>query len=194
LISVIIPTKGRNSLGRTIASIEDQDYQDTNIIVSEDYELNGASWARNQGAKVAAGEFYFFCDDDVTLNENCLSKLKDALDENPDASYAYCGYYRSGLFNSSVDSKPFNWETLKRVNFISTMSLIRAKDFIGFDESLKRFQDWDMWIRMYNKGKYGVYVAENLFTAHYEGDCITNNDTNKIAKATNIVKEKNGLL
>ena len=50
------------------------------------------------------------------------------------------------------------------------MALIRKKDFPGFDESLKRFQDWDLWLTMLGKGKTGIFCKECLFsTKHREG-------------------------
>ena len=57
----------------------------------------------------------------------------------------------------------YNAELLKRANFASTMSLIRVKDFPGFDESLKRFQDWDVWLTLAEQGKYGVHCGEIIF-------------------------------
>jgi len=49
--------------------------------------------------------------------------------------------------------------------YITTTSLIRAKDFPGFDESLKKFQDWDLWLTMLEQGKIGVWIPEVLFSA-----------------------------
>ena len=48
--------------------------------------------------------------------------------------------------------------------YIMTTSLIRAKDFPGFDESLKKFQDWDLWLTMLEQNKTGVWVPEILFS------------------------------
>jgi len=53
---------------------------------------------------------------------------------------------------------------LKQNNYIPTTSLIRRKDAIKWDESLKRFQDWDLWLTMSEAGKTGVWVDEYLFT------------------------------
>ena len=54
----------------------------------------------------------------------------------------------------------FDTQKLKQNNCILT-SLIR-KDAIKWDESLKRFQDWDLWLSMAEKGKTGVWVDEYL--------------------------------
>jgi len=45
------------------------------------------------------------------------------------------------------------------------MALIKRADFPvgGWDESIKKFQDWDLWLTMLNAGKSGVWVDKVLF-------------------------------
>ena len=38
-----------------------------------------------------------------------------------------------------------------------------GKDFPGFDEHLKRFHDWDVWLTLAARGKNGVFLKKNLF-------------------------------
>ena len=63
-----------------------------------------------------------------------------------------------------MPAREFNIEELKENNFIHTTSLIRRKDVMAWDESLKRFQDWDLWLTMSEEGKSGVWVDDELFT------------------------------
>ena len=46
------------------------------------------------------------------------------------------------------------------------MSLIRRKDFpqSGWDESIKKLQDWDLWLQMLSEGKTGLWIPQVLFT------------------------------
>ena len=46
------------------------------------------------------------------------------------------------------------------------MALIRREDFpaTGWDESLKKFQDWDLWLTMLSLGKIGYFIPQVLFT------------------------------
>jgi hypothetical protein len=41
--------------------------------------------------------------------------------------------------------------------------LIRRTDFSGFDESLTKFQDWDLWLTMAEQGKKGVWINRELY-------------------------------
>lgn len=59
--------------------------------------------------------------------------------------------------------RTFDSDSLRRSNYISTMSLIRTEKFPGFDESLQRFQDWDLWLTMLHNGDTGEFTGECCF-------------------------------
>ena len=136
----------------------------------------GAGAARNRGFSESrgtlsvpnshaerGGELVFFCDADVILRADCLEMMTAALAAHPEAAYVYSDY---NLGCKKMPGRIFDGAALKKINYISTMSLIRREDFVGFDESLKRFQDWDLWLTLLEKGKIGVYIPESLFCAH----------------------------
>ena len=149
---------------------------------------------RNRMAQRARQPFLFFCDDDIALEPNALRMLLDALRENPRAAYAYCDYKTVNHPTRGTriyKSKPFDVDMLRFENYISTMSLIRAEAFVGFDETLDRYQDWDLWLAMAEAGHVGVYVPQVLFTAVYDEDGITQSDG--VSEAMDVVKRKHGL-
>ena len=128
-------------------------------------ENRGAQAARNRGwaecrMRNVACRMVLFCDADIVLRRDCLEKMVRALEEHPEASYAYSsfkfGWKKFKLW-------PFDAERLRRMPYIHTTSLIRAKDFPGFDERVKRLQDWDLWLTMMEQGHTGVWVSEVLF-------------------------------
>ena len=125
-------------------------------------EHGGAGRARNFGFQQSRGEFVLFCDADMELRKDCLQKMFTALKNNPAKAYAYSdfkyGWKIFYLWN-------FDAEKLKKNNYISVCSLLRREDFLGFDQSLKRFQDWDLWLSLLEKEKAGVYIPEVLFKA-----------------------------
>jgi len=158
-------------------------------IVVEDKQKKGANWARNKGFEQVDTEFVLFSDDDIKWRENALESLLEALERNPEASYSYGAYVMDG--NVYCDQE-FDEDLLLLTNYISTMSLIRTKDFPGFDESLGRFQDWDLWLTMLENGKKGVFCGEIIFDTDVR-DGITHNGKVGIEEAFLKIKEKHKL-
>ncbi len=120
----------------------------------------GPNVARNRGFHASTGDLLLFCDADVIASERMLEQMEKKLNENPQASYAYSrfryGWKKFGSYSLSA-------RRLRRRNFIHTTSLIRREHFPGFDPTIKRFQDWDVWLTMLASGHTGVFVPELLF-------------------------------
>lgn len=187
LISIIIPVYNHaHTLERSFDSIVAQSYRPLEVIVVDDGSTDnlqtiigkikfkikdldfkfvqqknfGAAAARNHGLQEAKGEYVIFWDADTIARPEMLERLKKQLDEHPEASYAYCRY-KFGW--KKMKSQEFSAEDLKKYNYIDTTSLIRKADVTVFDESLKRLQDWDLWLTLLEKNKTGVFVPEVLF-------------------------------
>lgn len=132
----------------------------------------GAQAARNFGFKQAQGEFVIFWDDDVVGKPGMLQTMLETLERNQKASYAYSqyrwGFKKFGLWY-------FDEARLRRMPFIHTTSLIRKGDLNPiveslkgtsdgpWDESIKKLQDWDLWLSMLDKGYVGVFIPRILF-------------------------------
>ena len=191
MISIIIPVyNGAKTLLNTLQSIEKQTWRDFEVIIVDDAstdntqkvfekfshenKLNnfyyytkreknyGAPASRNYGWKKSKGEFLFFCDADAVLKIDALEKMLQALNSHPEVAYAYSSFYwGKKLFKLW----PFDAERLKKMPYIHTMSLIRRKAFPenGWDESIKKFQDWDLWLTMLKNGQQGVFIDDVLF-------------------------------
>jgi glycosyltransferase involved in cell wall biosynthesis len=133
-------------------------YQDKITIVTQ--ENLGGQKARNNGFFASRGDFVIFCDADVIMWPEMLKKLHEILEKHPEVSYAYSGF-RFGW--KSFSSFPFDVGRIRKLNFVHTTALIRREHFPGFDPSLKRFQDWDLWLTMMREGHIGIFVDEELF-------------------------------
>jgi glycosyltransferase involved in cell wall biosynthesis len=180
-ISVVIPCYNHaSSVGRTLDSLFAQTYRDFDVVVVDDgstddlgaalapyrdrirlvrQENRGGPAARNRGARETSGELVMFCDADIVWEPDALALLVAALDAHPEAAYAY-GSFRFGW--KAFRLWPFDAERLKQHNYVHTGALIRRARFPGFDESLKRFQDWDLWLTMLERGDVGVWVPKIL--------------------------------
>jgi hypothetical protein len=96
------------------------------------------------------------------MQPHMLAKMLATLEDYPEASYAYASF-RFGWKTFTL--WPFDASTLKKMNFIHTTSLIRREHFPGFDESIRRLQDWDLWLTMLEQKHPGVWIPEVLFKA-----------------------------
>ncbi|MHB8831184.1 MAG: glycosyltransferase [Patescibacteria group bacterium] len=123
-------------------------------------EKQGAPASRNEGARLTNASFLLFLDADVELKPKALEVMRAALDQHPEATFAYSDFFWGHKLFKGRDWDP---EALKRMNWIHTSSLIRREAWVPFDESLKRFQDWDLWLTLAEHGKKGVWIPKVLF-------------------------------
>lgn len=181
-ISIIIPTyQHASTLVRCLNSVLAQTRMPDEIIVVNDgstdatksvlrayqdrvqiiHQTNqGAPAARNNGFRHSIGTLVLFCDADLVMRPEMLNELEQALLRHPDAAYAYSGFQWGW---KSFTSYPFDVQRLKQMNYIHTSALIRREAFPGFDESLKRFQDWDLWLTMLEREQKGIHVDKQLY-------------------------------
>lgn len=158
-LTIVIPCRETENAETTLLSLSRQSYQDFETIVVPD-QGKGSNWARNEGFKSVKSEYVLFSDNDINWKSNALETMMEVLKATPKASYCY-GRYR--INNQIWCHKAWDPVELKRENYISTMSIIRSKDFPGFDENIKRLQDWDLWLTMLEQGKRGVYCEDLIF-------------------------------
>ena len=182
LISIIIPVYNQEKeLLFALSSIKKQTYRPLEVIVVDDGSkkalssqrsvLNipikiirqnnkGAPAARNRGFREAKGEYVIFWDADVIGEPRMITKMVQTLETDRQASFAYSNFY-FGI--KKMLARPFDVLALQPCNYIHSTSLIRGSDVILWDESLQRFQDWDLWLTMAKHGKVGVWINEYLF-------------------------------
>jgi glycosyltransferase involved in cell wall biosynthesis len=150
----------------------------------------GAQAARNTGAMFARHSYLIFQDSDFIFEECAVSQLLDGLMDDPEAAYAYGDMMLQADESSSVRlrSQPFRGDKLRSGNYIGMPSLIRNECFIGFDEDIERFQDWDMWLGMLEAGMRGVYTGSLVGTHFISRDSISHSVDGK--KAREVILEK----
>lgn len=182
LVSAIVPVyNGENFIAATIESILAQTYCDIEIIVIDDgstdntptilnqykeqitvcrQDNSGVGAARNQGAKIAQGEFLAFIDADDLWEPD---KTRIQLFEIGDAALSYTDRINFGTLgqlsavksDASILRDGSIFESLLREgNFITLSSVIVSKSIFdsigGFNEclSLSGVEDWHLWLRL----------------------------------------------
>ena len=186
MISIIIPVYNQaKALDKCLASIKNQNYDNYEIIVVNDgstdnfyeviekykniftYKLEyisqdnaGPQAARNAGARRARGEFIIFCDADLELYPEMLKIMKGALRHHPEVGFVYSSFlWRSKKFRSF----PYDENKLRQMPYINTSSLMWREYFPKFDEKIKKFQDWDLWLTMLENGHRGFWIDKVLY-------------------------------
>lgn len=133
---------------------------------------SGSAAARNFGYQKSTGEYVFFCDADVVfLKDDALEKMAKVLDENQNKAFCYSSF-KFGW--KKFPGVKFDTEKLKQNNYISTMSLVRREwlqklSDKPWDENLKKFQDWDLWLSIVENGGEGILIPEFLWQAKSGG-------------------------
>lgn len=125
-------------------------------------ENHGESAARNAGIRLSAGEYIAFLDADDAFLPDKLERQVSILDAQPAVGVVYSDVYLCDadgnpqrLFSSQLGCRRVSgrvFESLVRGNFLTVDSvLVRREVFerVGlFDESLRTFPDWDLWLRV----------------------------------------------
>jgi len=192
MISIIIPVYNQaDHLKNCLAGIKQQTYDNYEVIVVNDGSTDnvnqiikeykqifnlklsyfeqanqGAGAARNRGAESAKGEYLLFCDADTIMEPLMLELMLKTLKENPGASFCYSSFIWG---KKKFALWPYDAEKLKKMPYINTASLVKKEHFPGFDETLKRFQDWDLWLTMSEQGRSGVWLNRILYRVNLSG-------------------------
>lgn len=224
-ISIIIPAYNcSKTIGNCLESIFNQTFKDFEVVVINDgskedlgpalkpwtgkikyveQENQGAPAARNRGFAESVGQFVIFLDSDIVAKPDMLEKLMAMLEKHGEASYAYSsflwGWKKFRLF-------PFSADRLRQMPYIHTSALVRREHFPGFDLSLKKFQDWDLWLTMLEQGHVGVWLDEVLFKVTaagtmsswlpsfvYKLPLVKSKAKDKYFNAEEIIKKKHGI-
>lgn len=123
-------------------------------------ENKGAPAARNEGARQTSGDYLIFLDADTELSPALLKRFEETLETHPEIDIAYSAYE----FGWEFSLVPFDAERLTQANFMHMNSLLRRSAFPGFDETLQKFQDWDLWLTMVGRGSKALGLPDSLFS------------------------------
>lgn len=165
LISVIVPSTGRDTLVRTIQSVLEANYPNFEILVSASSDgVTGIAnklnfphtelvwWeskkvsparAKNEAMKHAKGKYITFIDDDDTCYAPKFFALVKHLEDNPETFGAFGQYNVRDCISGKIKTRNcggnrvVNFKTLLKNNYIASGSImLRNTGNIAFDEKL----------------------------------------------------------
>lgn len=147
-------------------------------------ENKGACAARNYGISLSKGEYIAFHDSDDIWHKDKLKKQMEIL-ENENDDIVFCAFFRwEDKSFLKIPRADFNIQTLDfkkllKGNVISTQTILCKSECLReekFNETMPRFQDWELMLRMIQKYKIGycqealvdVYVRQESISMNYE--------------------------
>lgn len=133
-------------------------YKDPRVIYVRMPENTGSdTQPKNMGASRASGKYLMFIDDDVMLEKDAFKILLEQLNlTNKDIVYGdMMLVYPDGREEPGIRSD-FNGQLLLLRNYIDTSVAMMKRDAFmaigGFDTTLPKFIDWNLWVRMMKAG------------------------------------------
>lgn len=134
---------------------------DSRVVVVTHDRAHGVAHARNSGLARATGRWIAYLDSDNTWHSDFLELMVRHLHASGDrVAYAMSALIEQGgeqrrLFRGM----PFHREALLERNYIDCIVLIHERVLLeetgGFDESLRRNVDWDLFVRMAEVTDFG---------------------------------------
>ena len=129
----------------------------------------GLGAARNAAAAAARGEYVFILDADNMVYPQAFSKLAAALDDHPEAAFAYpiLEAFDDGGPRDLISWLGWDTERLRFGNFVDAMAMMRRDvllDVGGYttDHAMYGWEDFDLWCSFADRGLTGQLVPEML--------------------------------
>ena len=137
------------------------------VMVLRLIENSGVSAARNAGIAEASADYVVCLDADDYFEETYLQKAKEILDGDAEVCLVSSGVK---TFGEQIDGwmqadNPSVIDALV-ASPIHTASCFRKQvwvDGVKYDESLRGYEDWDLWLNMLKQGGTARVIQEQLF-------------------------------
>jgi glycosyltransferase involved in cell wall biosynthesis len=141
---------------------------------------SGACVARNRGVQLSKGKYVAFLDSDDAFLPNKIEKQISCLCQTNAQLCAtdYIRYRKDGseeIVKTKSGSQEEVYNELLYCNFITTGTLLGYKECfveVPFDESLPRYQDWDLVLRLSQKYTF-CFLKENTLLQYFQPISIT---------------------
>lgn len=220
MVSIITPTYNSiHFIEETINSIISQNYEDWELIITDDcstdgtwdllkeyavkdsrikiYQLesnSGAGIARNNSIKKASGRFIAFCDSDDQWKPNKLSEQLQFMLTN-DIALTYSDYDvidEEGKQNGQVRvPNRLSYRTMLRNNYIGCLTAMYDTNKIGkiYMPSIRKRQDWALWLSILKKIDYAKKTPGYLAIYRDRNKSISSNKLNLLKYNWKIYRE-----
>jgi len=163
-------------------------------------ENRGAGAARNAGLRVATGRYVAFLDADDRWAPDFLARQASYLDANPACDLVYADAIVSGesalAGRRFMDAAPSEGEVTllslveQRCNIVLSTVVARRAALVDagfFDETLRRGQDFELWLRLAWHGATLAYQKVVLAERRVRADGLSGDAIAEIERALNVL-------
>lgn len=170
---IILVNANRKNSDYDLGLIEDmQEYPNINLI-SCPSEKDELAVAKNIGVEASNGEYIGFLRAKYAWNPQYAETQIKVLNEQPDVALVICNAWEeeddvfSSDYKTLQENECSDEELIKNLNkseFSASQIIFRRETFMelhGFDFLIRRQDEYDMWLRAYEKYKI-AYVGKNL--------------------------------
>lgn len=191
MLSIIMPCYNQAQyIDEAIQSVVRQTYKDWELIIVDDgstddsfsiakryaqsdsriqvhsQENGGPSKARNNGARLAIGKYLLFFDSDDIILPTLLEEGIRYMEDNENCALFYPRVRYFGSRNEEEKLRFTSYKNMLCEASILCTSIIRKTDYErigGFDESMRGYEDWEMFIRLLYHNDFVCQSEKILF-------------------------------
>lgn len=167
-IEVIVVDDHSSDDGRAVVAAFIDEHPDLPMLLLGSDINRGLPAARNLGFAHARADRVMVMDADNLVYPNAIARLSQALDDDPDAAFAYSSLEQFGVEPGVRSAMAFSVERLCAGNYIDAQAMIRLDAWArhgGYrtgDEMIFGWEDWELWLRIAAAGEHGVHIAQML--------------------------------
>lgn len=136
-------------------------------------KIHGIVRSRNKGVEMARGEFVSCLDGDDRIRPDFLSKLAPLLEGNEARGIAYSDFELFGDSKGVIRCHDFDFELLKKGNFIPCCNLFRKKAWerVGGCKPVgESWEDYNTWLTFTERGWGAKRYPEPLYSYRKKGE------------------------
>jgi len=217
-LSVVVPCYNQGEyIDETIESVFKQEFKDYEIIIIDDgstdirtiNKLNslkdprlikvttsnqGLALARNNGIRVAKGEYILPLDADDKIGNGFLGNAVDILEHNKHVGIVYCSSETFGDVIGEWHLPKYRIGRMLLTNCIFCSGVFRKEDWEyvgGYNPCMKKgFEDWEFWLSLLELGRTVEKISDIGFFYRIKNESMLNGMSlsNKIAMRKEIFR------
>lgn len=161
-------------------------------------ENRGLSGARNGGIRRARGEYLAFLDSDDCWPREYLSTQMQLFQNNPslDLVYADAILFGSGpvtrktFMQTSAPPTTLDGLLSEGGQILPSGTVVKKRAIVeggAFDETLRRCEDLDMWLRLADRGAKIAFQGNVLFLRRVHGSALTSDEEKMVSSLIRVL-------